>query len=128
MTPLEEVKQRTLVEVDHAAESARLKFSTTVYGQDQVYIEKTNQAVDYAAANFPEQIERYPFIKAEADALEIPPRDVAENILRTRSQWINFMAKVEGIRLRGKKLIRNATDITTVTKLRNNTIETLKQL
>ena len=128
MTPVEEAKQRALSEINIAAGTARQKHVTVIYGQDQVYLEKASQAVDYVAGNFSEDLQKYPFIKAEAEALNKSPREVAEHILKAKSMWIGYMAVIEKERLQGKKMIQDSIDISTITKILHNTIETLKQL
>jgi hypothetical protein len=128
MTPIEEAKQRALIEIDLAAGTMRLKHITTVYGQEQVYIEKSNEAVDYMAEHFPEDVTNYPFIEAESKSLNITTKEAAVNILKAKSKWVVSMAAIERERLRGKYQIHKAPDISTILKIEKDTIEILKQL
>ncbi|MEM4258035.1 MAG: hypothetical protein QXL17_02645 [Candidatus Thermoplasmatota archaeon] len=128
MTPLEEAKHRALAEIDITAGTIRLKYITEVYGQEQVYIEKANEALDYVIDNCPIDLTFYPFIAAEVDATGMHPRDVANNILQQRSEWIKHMVKIERVRLKGKSEIRKTSNIKDVNTIKQYYTEALNSL
>lgn len=111
--------------IDQSAERARLRYITGGIGQALVYQEKAEQAVDYIAAGYPSDLSSYPYLRAEATATGKNSTQIADDILTQRSLWIAVGAQIEEERLKGKKAVREATDIDSITVARDATITIL---
>jgi len=105
--------------IDQSAERARLRHVTGGIGQALVYQEKAEQAVDYITAGYPSDLSAYPYLQAEANATGKDSTQIADDILTQRSMWIAVGAQIEEERLRGKKAVREATDIDDITVARD---------
>ena len=114
--------------IDQSAERARLRHITGGIGQALVYQEKAEQAVDYIAAGYPSDLSSYPYLQAEANATGKDSTQIANDILTQRSMWIAIGADIEEARLRGKKAVREATDIDSITVARDATITILNEV
>lgn len=114
--------------IDQCAERARLRHITGGIGQALVYQEKAEQAVDYITAGYPSDLSSYPYLQAEANATGKNSIQIADDVLTQRSAWIAVGADIEEARLRGKKTIREATDIDSITTTRDATIAALDAL
>ena len=111
--------------IDQRAERARLRHITGGIGQALVYQEKAEQAVDYITAGYPSDLSSYPHLQAEANATGKDSVQIANDILTQRSAWIAIGADIEEARLRGKKAVREATDIDSIIAARDATITAL---
>lgn len=125
---LPQLKRNACNSIDTRAEQVRQRYITVGDGQAQTYIEKANEAADFAAAGYPSDLSNYPFIQADVDAYQITAKEVADNILAKRSEWIHIGSQVERERLMGKRLISNATDEDEVDVILQDTIDSLNQL
>lgn len=105
---LDSVKKSAIASINTVAEQIRVESLTTTNTHVMVYQEKTEQAMDYTADNFPENLDAYPLIKAEVLALGTEPKEVASAILANRGKWIQVAARVEFLRLKAKKDIMDA--------------------
>lgn len=114
--------------IDQCAERARLRHITGGIGQALVYQEKAEQAVDYITAGYPSDLSSYPYLQAEAAATGKDSVQIADDVLTHRSVWIRTCAEIEYERLRGKKAIREATDIESITTSRDTAIAALDAL
>jgi hypothetical protein len=114
--------------IDQSAERARLRHITGGIGQALVYQEKAEQAVDYITAGYPSDLSSYPYLQAEAIATSKDSKQIADDILAERSKWIAVGADIEAERLRGKKNVREATDIDSITFARDAAIAALDAL
>lgn len=76
---------RALGRIDVAAGQARLRYITSVPGQEATYQRKEQQARDWSAAGFAGAPPS--FIAAEALALQVPPEQVATEIIALADYW-----------------------------------------
>jgi len=128
MTPLEEAKNRAAAEIDSAAGTARLRYITVTHGQEQVYIEKVNEAMDFVTNKYPVELSAFPFITAEAEATGLQPQIVATIILQKRTEWIKKMASIEKIRIEGKINVHRAPGIKIINDVKHKYTEELNLL
>lgn len=119
-------KQNYKKEIDSIATSIRLKY-TTPY-MDDIYREKAEQAVEYAAANYPIDTTNYPFIQAEANAIGGTPQQAADSIITARQQWMTKMVDIEEERRKGKVNINAAITVVDVENAYNSAIAALQLL
>ena len=101
-------KSETLI--DEAAENALKKYVKYNSAQFIVSLEKSEEAKDYIAGNYPEDLSNYPFIKEETMATNKTSKQVADDIISKKSEWVAISSKIEGERLRGKTNVRNMKD------------------
>jgi TRAP-type C4-dicarboxylate transport system substrate-binding protein len=74
--------------IDEAAGKARLRYITSVPGQEAVYLEKMNQAKAYVAEIIePTDMTGYEYIEAEATATGMTRQAVAERINAVSVLW-----------------------------------------
>jgi hypothetical protein len=76
----------------------RSLFASVISSQNDVYWEKTQEAIDYASLGFPEDISNYPFIAVDIELTGKTGKEVTQNILTKRKQWLNIAAQTEKIR------------------------------
>lgn len=128
--PLTDVKDDAEYDLDMEAEFARRRVTTRGEVMNAVYTEKVQQAIEFAAAGYPTApnvLKNYPFIKEEASALEKTPKQVADGIIAARAAWIQEMAKLEGLRLKGKQDIRDAVSENNVNTVSERVKDKFKQ-
>lgn len=128
MSLLSEAKLRAMAEIDIAAGTARLRYITVTHGQDQIYTEKTNEAIDFITNKYPSDLSAFPFIAAEVDATGLQPQIVATIILQKRSEWIVKMAAIEKLRRKGKIDIQAAPGIKIINEVKQQYTEELNSL
>jgi hypothetical protein len=123
-TPLtiDDVIELALSNIDQAAGIVRLKYITSAPGQTEIYLEKTEEAIDYTVAGYPEDASSYPFIVAEANASGITCREAAEMIIKKKSLWLGKAAKIEEVRRTGKITIRQLKSVDDVASTEKATI------
>lgn len=117
-----------MAEIDIAAGTARLRYITVTHGQDQIYTEKTNEAIDFITNKYPSDLSAFPFIAAEVDATGLQPQIVATIILQKRSEWIVKMAAIEKLRRKGKIDIQAAPGIKIINEVKQQYTEELNSL
>lgn len=88
--------------IDMAASRVRECFMPDEYGQAELYREKYEQAIDFLTCMDVVHYPDYPLLHVEAKILDIPMRDVADNIIKRRSEWISKLTEIEELRLYGK--------------------------
>lgn len=97
-----------LSKIDDMAGYARLRYITSVPGQAETYAKKEQQANEWAAASFAGDPPS--FIAAEASALNIPPIDIANQIILLANQWSNIKGpQIEATRRKWKVAAEQAT-------------------
>lgn len=94
--------KEALLQLNYAAENAHRRYLTFGYGHIMLYNEKAEEAADYVAAKYPKKISAYPLIEAEACGSDRKPKDVADDIIDRRSEWVAVCAKIEKIRFKAK--------------------------
>ncbi len=114
-----------ILQINYAAENAHRRHITFGFGLMMLYNEKAEEAMDYVAAKYPKSLAGFPLIEAEATATDTPAKAVADNIIKCRSEWVTVSAKIEHIRLRGKKQLSESGNAQKIVK---ETIEKLDKL
>lgn len=127
-TYLAKIKDACKLDLDHAAENARLRHVTPGAAQSQVYAEKAEEATDYIAAGYPEDLGNFPYIQIEADATKKTGQEVADGIVEAKSRWIKTSTKIERIRLAAKQKISKARKPESVEKTLEQAVEKLNKI
>jgi len=127
-TSLVKLKLSYKLEIDEMSETIRLRHLTAGAGQIITYQEKADEAGDYVAAGYPVGLSGYPFIQAEVNATNKTATQAADDILTQQSAWIIVGAQIEELRIGGKFNIDNATVISDVEVIKDNTIVALDLL
>ncbi len=91
--------KEALLQLGYAVDRAHKKHITYGFGQAMVYQEKADEATDYLAAGYPENISGYPLLNAEKEATGKSVIQVADGIIAKKSKWISTATKIEKIRL-----------------------------
>lgn len=119
-----------LRDIDEAAGEARMRYITSVPGQEAVYMVKHQQALAYAAAfALDEEATAPPYIAAEATATAQTPIAVAENVIALADLWNGTVGPaIEGARLGGKAAVTAAADDEEVTDARSAALIALQAL
>ena len=131
--PATDIKERKLYvmrDIDEAASQVRSKIIMPVFGQESLYVEKSEEAIDYTTSGYPDDLSNYPLINAEVIATDKAAKDIVESILKKKAEWISFNAEIEKIRLRGKAEIRSedVNSINEIDRIKNQTIKLLNNL
>ena len=111
--------------IDLAAGITRERFITTVPGQESTYQLKAEEANAYIAANRPADTTAYPMLSAEAEGRGMTASDLADEILATRSVWIQAAAQIEKARVSGKAAVDAAPESSDFDAVAKPFIETL---
>lgn len=125
---LDEQKRQAKVEIDEVAATTRACFITIAHGQELTYYDKVDEAMDYVADGYPEELDDYPYLKAEALARQISGKQAATIIIEARSRWVATNSEIERIRLSGKHIIDTSKNGTTISQTQKHTIEQLIKL
>jgi hypothetical protein len=125
---IDEYKSTKVVYVDQLISNLRMSVFSTVFGQMDVYYEKTQQAIDYKSEHYPTDASRFPYVKLEAEVTECSFEEAADKILAKRKQWSNISLQTERIRLYFNKHITQANSATEVDDLVNSVSEELSTL
>lgn len=116
-------------EVDRVAGDVRLEYITCTPGQQLCYIRKEQDARAFKQAGYPEEdINDYPWLAAEANAVEDTGRELADTIIALSDQWTIIGAQIEAARRAGKVQIENQLSIEGVEVARQNAIQALEEL
>lgn len=91
--------------VDSAAEKARKRLATSIYGQDTLYLQKAIDADRFTADGTVSQL-----IEADMDAYGVGAATAVDQIKAARDEILSTTKKVETIRLKAKQQIRQTTD------------------
>ena len=97
--------------IDHAAGQARARHITTSPGQESTYIAKGQEAERFIADGSPADTTPFVMLTAEAGALGISVADLADQVIATRTAWLQLAGAVEGARLGGKAAVEAAETI-----------------
>lgn len=104
---LERYRAEAYQAIDRVAGAARLRYITSVPGQAETYTRKEEQARSWAATGFSGQAPS--FIAAEANALQLPSRQVAEEVIALADFWsLEKGPAIEAARIAGKAAVRSA--------------------
>lgn len=99
--------------IDAAAGRARARYLTVADGQDGTYQAKYADALAFVRAGCPaEQVDAYPWIKAEAEATGEDCAVVAAAIKAKGDPWnMETGPRIEGLRIGGKRALDGLTAI-----------------
>jgi len=100
-------------QIDAAAGRARARYLTIAHGQEATYQAKYADALAFVRAGCPaEQVDAYPWIKAEAEATGLDYAAVAAGIKVKGDPWyMHTGPKIEGLRIGGKRALEELADI-----------------
>lgn len=124
----ETAREAAAAAIDEAAGQARLRYITDIPGQPEVYREKYEQAIDFLSCADQVRYADYPLLDIECKILDVPMKDIAENIIKRRSEWITKMTAIESLRLSGKYNLSACTTTNEVHKLKAHIIHKLSDL
>lgn len=124
----ETAKQEAQAAIDVAAGLARKRFITDIPGQAEVYREKYEQALDFLSCPGQVRYADYPLLEVDCKILDIPMKDIADNVVKRRSNWLTNMTAIESLRLSGKYNVDHCTNIQDVLKLKAHIIHKLTEL
>lgn len=85
---------------------ARLKFVTSVKGQDLIYKMKADEASGLLSGSL--DLDDCLFIKEEAKELSLDPLQLADTVLKKRKAWLQLAAKLEALRKKGNHTLGQA--------------------
>jgi hypothetical protein len=105
------VKNSLRALVDSNVQSARSNLITDIAGQSQVYEKKEAEARAWVAGDETANPDKYPFMIAEASALNVSVSDVRDSIIAKVNAVTPVMAELEAKRLAAKVAISNADSI-----------------
>lgn len=123
-----DLKERAKNSIDVQAEKALNRYVSYGPAQLMLSLEKSEQATDFIANGYPNDLSNYPFINAESIATGKTPKEVADAIILKKSEWIAIATQIEEKRLKAKKDIDNAVDDVNVLDIRKNAIEELENI
>jgi len=100
-------------QIDAAAGKARQRYITTVPGQDATYIVKYQEALDYIAAGYPNDLTSYPYIAGESSPNTwMTATQAATRIAVLGGYWRDVIGPaIEKARVNGKDAIDALTSI-----------------
>jgi hypothetical protein len=96
--------------VDAAAGVARMKYITTIAGQEMTYLEKVTEARSLLADPAPDAA-KYPLIYGEVSVTATDAPGVANVVLGRYAMWKNLGAAIEKARLTAKAAINSANTV-----------------
>lgn len=111
--------------IDAEAGNTRLPLLTTIAGQSDLYLLKYLEAYEIAECGYNVDISEYPLIETETLINGSTVEEAAKNILSITAQRKKDLAKIETIRLGGKKAVRATQEISTKISI---LVSTLMQL
>lgn len=113
------------VEIDKAAGSARARHITSVQGQAETYMRKSDNAKAYLAAGSPADLTNYPWVAADAEAYGLTAEQAATSIVEQEKAWQSFGAGIEKIRLGYKVQLDQAVTTAQVNRIARTAIQLL---
>jgi hypothetical protein len=119
---LDQAKAKAYAIVDTEAGNARLKYITSIPGQDATYLAKANEANKYAANGYDlSTLSQYVWLIAECNALGVATDNTADHdavkaavdgIISEQTSWYYIGSKIEELRRSTKIKISNETGTT----------------
>ncbi len=80
-----------------AIESAHRRYVGFGIGSTLTHVEKFEEAIDYAAAKYPNDLSGYPLLKITAENLNITVKELTIRIINDKTNWINACCEIEKI-------------------------------
>jgi len=125
---LDSAKLEAYDAIDLAAGAARSILGTNIFGQLEIYREKYEQAIDFLSTTGQSvDYNDYPLLQLEANIVNLPIKNIAELIVKRRSNWISKITAIESLRLTGKYNIAVCTNVDDIRKLTSYTINKLSE-
>lgn len=113
---LDELRSAASTLIDEACGQKRLKYITSVPGQEAVYIVKAQQAAAFEATGFSGTVPS--FIAAEAAATGLTAQATAERILLLEALWVGQIGPaIEAARISGKDAVGQAVSAETINSI-----------
>lgn len=125
---VEYIRHRAIITVNNMVEQLRSKNCTFILGQELVYMEKLEEAIDYSAAKYPKDASSYPHIYYESIALNVSPKELAMNILASKTKWTKLSAQIEAVRVKAKRDIEQSVDPDDIKIIKENALNDLQNL
>jgi hypothetical protein len=126
---LEQAKIDYQAKVDTAAGEARLRYLTSIPGQDATYGAKLTDAEKFIADGYHEEnIEDYPWLAGEVRTYGKTPTVAALEITTKASQWIQVGVPIEEIRLKAKQAIRDSDSVRVIHSIAKQAIAQLSEI
>ena len=97
--------------IDQLAGEVRSRHITIVAGQSATYEYKRTDAERFQADGEPNDPDAYPWVAAEADAMDASLSVAAQAILTNRDLWWQGGIEIERQRMKGKNRVRAATSV-----------------
>lgn len=109
---LEQALEWGRAEIDAAAGAARARYLTITSGQDATYGAKYADALAFWRAGYPENVDMYPWVAAEARATNVTPKEAADGIRAVGDPWnMEIGPSIEAWRIGGKTTIEKKDTI-----------------
>ena len=108
---VEQQRRSVLAAIDNLAGEIRSRHITTVAGQASTYEYKRTDAERFQADGEPDDPESYPWVAAEADAVDDTLSVAAAKILENHDLWWQGGIEIERQRMKGKNRVRAATTV-----------------
>lgn len=125
---VEKYQREKIKFVEELISDLRSQFASSFASQNEIYWEKTQEAIDYAAAGFPASVENYPFIAVDMELTGQTGEQVTLNILAKRRAWLSIAAKTERIRKVMRTQIQSCHTNEEVDEVAKNTLLALNSL
>lgn len=116
----------SLMAIDLKAGAVRMRYITSVAGQEATYILKERQAEKFKADGYAGNVPA--LVKAEAEATGRTATQAADAILAERDAWIGKAAQIEKARRVGKLAVAAAADVAAVKAARTAALAALDAL
>ena len=126
LKPLPEAVNECSDIIDVEASNVCAKYMTSGIGQEMRYMEKFNQAVAFLAD--PSDPYKFPMIMEEAELCEMTYTEKANEIISTRSQWIQLAAKIESIRVGYKKVLKSLGSVSDIISKKDEALQLLREI
>jgi hypothetical protein len=126
---LEKARTDYQAKVDRAAGEARLRYITSIPGQDATYTSKLADAQRYLATSpEPETLDAFPWLAGEVHTYGLPPLESAQNIVDISAAWTEIGVHIEELRLSAKAAIRSSLAIAAMHTVATDAIAALEDV
>lgn len=124
---LETAREEARRAVDIAAGNSRARHITIIPGQQEVYREKFDEAIDYMTNYGRSKVndDDFPLLLVETAIRDVSMLEIAQEIVFSKKQWVKKMASIEALRLGGKYDVNKCTTVTEINRLKGQYIHKL---
>lgn len=122
--PINDIKEELLHDIDERAAQARGYHVTITTGMSEIYAMKASEAERWLDGRIDSEMD-CPMLTAEAEVIlittgeEVTITEVAEIILRVRTNTVRALADIERVRRIGKESVKSADDVKTAYEAHN---------